>query len=197
MRAVYLLSLLCPLLSSAGQSNHFPVITGQSNIPVPGEITGKRQQGVRKVKKNGDIQDLIEFVSEDTENVETVRSRVMIEEVGGRHEDKAVGKNPVEDREDKIFEKMTQDMNTSVKHITRTRNISRHRVKTDRKQPKARAMVLLNVSSKNDVEEVSISMDVATKPIVLRERRKKMNNKNKIVAVAKDNAMSQARATII
>ena len=161
MRAVYLLSLLCPLLSSAGQSNHFPVITGQSNIPVPGEITGKRQQGVRKVKKNGDIQDLIEFVSEDTENVETVRSRVMIEEVGGRYED-----------------------------ITRTRNISRLRLKTDRKQPKTRARVLLNVSSKNDVKKVTISTDVATKPIVIRERRKKMNNKNKKVAVAKNNAMS-------
>ena len=144
---------------------------------------------MRKVKKNGDIQDLIDFVSEDTENVETVRSRVMIEEVGGRHEDKAVGKKPVEDRTEKIYENMTQEMNKSVKHITRTRNISRHRVKTDRKQPKARAMVLLNLSSKN--EKVSISMDVATKPIVIRERRKRMNNKNKKVAMAKNKAMSQ------
>ena len=124
MRAAYLLILLRPLLSSAGQFHHFPVITGQSNIPGPGERAGGRQQGVRKVKKNGDIQDLIDFVSEDTENVETVRSRVMIGKVVSRHEDKAVGKKPVEDRTEKIYENMTQVMNTSVKHITRTRYIS-------------------------------------------------------------------------
>ena len=139
---------------------------------------GGRQPGVRKVKKNGDIQDLIDFVSENTENVETVRSR--IGEVGGRHEDKAVEKKPVEDRTEKIFENMTQDMNTSVKHITRTRNISRHRVKTDRKQTKARARVVLNLSSKNDDEKAIISTDVATKPILIRERPKKMNDKNKM-----------------
>ena len=191
MRAAYLLILLHPLLSSGGQFHHFPVITGKSNILVPGERVGGRQPGVRKVKKNGDIQDLIDFVSDDTENVETVRSRVMIGKVVSRHEDKAVGKKPVEDRTEKIYENMTQDMNKSVKHITRTRNISRHRVKTDRKQPKARATVLLNLSSKNDVEKVSISMDVATKPIVIRERRKRMNNKNKKVAMAKNKAMSQ------
>ena len=133
MRAAYPSILLHPLLSSARQFQHFPVITGQSIIPVPGERAGGRQQGVRKVKKNGDIQDLIDFVSEDTENVETVRSKVMIEEVASRHEDKAVGKKPVEDRTEKIYEHVTQDMNKSGKHITRTRNISTHRVKTDRK----------------------------------------------------------------
>ena len=191
MRAAYPSILLHPLLSSARQFQHVSVITGKSDIPVPGERAGGRQQGVRKVKKNGDIQDLVDFVSEDPENVETVRSRVMIGKVVSRHEDKAVGKKPVEDRTEKIYENMTQDMNKSVKHITRTRNISRHRVKTDRKQPKARATVLLNLSSKNDVEKVSISMDLATKPIVIRERRTKMKNKNKKVAMAKNNAMSQ------
>ena len=163
MRAVYLSILIHPLLSSGGQFQHFPVITGKSNIPVPGERAGGRQQGVRKVKKNGDIQDLIDFVSEDTENVETVRSRVMIEEVGGRYED-----------------------------ITRTRNISRLRLKTDRKQPKTRARVLLNVSLKNDDEKVSISTVVATKPILIRDRRKNMNDKNKNVAMARNNAIAQA-----
>ena len=57
---------------------------------------------------------------------------------------------------------------------------------------RARARVLLNVSLKNDDEKVSISTVVATKPILIRDRRKNMNDKNKNVAMARNNAIAQA-----